>query len=289
MNNDKLGCYLCPKECGADRKVNAGYCGATDNVKIAKYYLHKYEEPIICGANGSGTIFFTGCALKCVFCQNYPLSRCLLGKTISVNELADVFKRLEDMGAENINLVSPTQYADKIISALKIYRPNIPVIYNTHGYEKIETLKQIDDYINVYLPDIKYHSSALSYRYSKVSDYFEVASKAIEFMAKKPIEFGSDGLMKSGTLVRHLVLPLCVYDSKKILDWFKNIKDNAYINIMSQYTPFGDAAKYAELNRKITKREYDAVIDYAVSLGIDKAFYQSFSSQSTDYIPKWDY
>lgn len=287
--SDKDGCRLCPKNCGIDRKKQIGACGANDDIKIAKYYLHKFEEPIISGDKGSGTVFFTGCALKCAFCQNYSLSRCRCGKEITVKELSNIFKILEDEGAANINLVSPTQYSDKIIRALDIYKPKIPVVYNTHGYEKTEVLKEINDYVDIYIPDVKYFSPLLSERYSGVSDYFEYASKAVEFMINKPLVLGNDGLMKQGVIVRHLVLPMCVSDSKKILDWFSGIKDNAYLNIMSQYTPFGDAYKYPELTRKITKREYDNVVDYAISLGITKAFYQDFKSQSEAYIPEWDF
>lgn len=282
-------CSLCPNFCKVDKAEKTGLCKTNGKIKIAKYYLHKFEEHIISGKNGSGTIFFCGCSLQCVFCQNYELSRNLRGKVISVNDLADIFKELEDLGASNINLVSPTHYSNKIVEALSIYKPNIPIVYNTHGYENLDVLKALDGFIDVYLPDIKFFSSSLSKRYTGKENYFEVASKAIEFMANKPIVFGDDGLLKKGTIVRHLVLPQCSFDSKKILDWFSTIKDKAYINIMSQYTPFGDIKDFPELNRKITRREYDSVIDYAISLKIEKAFYQDFESASEEYIPHWDY
>ena len=281
-------CLLCPNFCGVDKRYQAGACGTDDNIKIAKYYIHKFEEPIICGCEGSGTIFFCGCSLKCVFCQNYELSRNLRGKIISFQELVDIFKELEDMGASNINLVSPTHYSNKIIEALSIYKPKIPVVYNSHGYENLSALESIDKYIDIYLPDIKFFSPTLSNRYCAKRDYFSVASKAIEFMANKPLKF-KDGQLINGTIVRHLVLPQCSFDSKKILDWFTSIKDKAYLNIMSQYTPFGDIKDFPELQRKITKREYESVIEHALSLGIDKAFYQEYKSASTDYIPSWDY
>lgn len=285
MNNY---CRLCPNNCKVDRKLNLGFCGSSDKLKIAKYYLHKFEEPCLINENGSGTVFFCGCSLKCVFCQNFEVSRNLTGKEISVNELADIFKTLENQGASNINLVNPTHFSDKIIKALDIYKPNIPVVYNTHGYEKIEIIKEIDKYIDVYLPDIKYFSPALSKRYCGKDDYFHVSSKAIEFMAEKPLKF--DGkYLTSGTLVRHLVLPMNTNDSKNILNWFASIKDRAYINIMSQYTPFGNIDDFPELKRKITRREYNAVLDYALSLGIEKMFYQKFESQSEIFIPKWDF
>ncbi len=284
-----MDCNLCPNKCGVNRSIKKGICGASDKIRIAKFYLHKFEEPEISGTNGSGTIFFCGCSLKCVFCQNYELSRNQRGKDITVQELADIFKELENQNAHNINLINPTHYSDKIVQALKIYRPKIPIVYNTHGYEDIEILKEIDNYIDVYLPDIKYFSDKVSMRYTGKADYFEKASKAIEFMANKKIVFGEDGLLKSGTIVRHLVLPQNTADSKKILDWFTIIKDKAYINVMSQYTPFGEIEKFPELQRKLTKREYDSVIDYALSLNIEKMYYQKFQSQSESYIPKWDY
>ena len=282
-------CNLCPNACKINKTVKKGACGTCDDIYIAKYYLHPFEEPCVSGDKGSGTIFFCGCSLKCVFCQNYPLSRNQTGKQISVEQLANVFKELEDMGAHNINLVNPTHYSNKIVDALKIYKPNIPIVYNTHGYENLEVLEKINDYIDVYLPDIKFYSPSLSKRYTGKENYFEVTSKAIEFMANKPLVFGQDGMIKSGTIVRHLILPQNVSDSKKILDWFSQIKDKAYINIMSQYTPCGEIEKFKELQRKLTKREYDTVIDYALSLGIEKAFYQKLESADATYIPHWDY
>ncbi len=283
-------CFLCPNGCKIDKSKQKGVCGTDGNIIIAKYYLHPFEEPVISGTNGSGTIFFCGCSLKCVFCQNYELSRNSRGKIISVYELADIFKQLEDMGAHNINLVNPTHYSDKIIDALKIYRPKIPIVYNTHGYERVEILQEINDYIDVYLPDMKYFSPAVSKRYTGKDDYFKVASKALEFMIEnKPISFGKDKLLKSGVIVRHLVLPQNTSDSKKIIDWFCQFKNMAFINIMSQYTPFGQIESFPELQRKITRREYDTVIDYVIANGIEKAFYQKFDSADEKYIPTWDY
>jgi len=287
---DKI-CSLCPNACKVDRDISAGACGVDGKIKIAKYYLHKFEEPVICGGNGSGTIFFCGCSLKCVFCQNFEVSRAMRGKEISVPELAGIFKELENMGAQNINLVNPTHYADKIIKAFEIYKPKVPVVYNTHGYEAVGALKKIDRYIDVYLPDLKYYSPAVSKRYSKKENYFEVASRALEFMAKKPLKFDENGNMTSGVIVRHLVLPQNVNDSKKVLEWFAKspLCNVHYINVMSQYTPFGDIDAYPELKRKLTAREYDRVLDYAISLGIEKMFYQKIESADTVYIPKWDF
>lgn len=284
-------CNLCPNACNVDRKTTTGVCGADEKIKIAKYYLHKFEEPCISGKNGSGTVFFCGCSLKCVFCQNYSLSRGLRGKELSVKELADIFKRLEEAGATNVNLVTPTHYSREIVKALNIYKPKIPVVYNTHGYERLDVLKELDEYIDVYMPDLKFFSPEVSFRYTGKKDYFSYASRAIEFMSRKPLIIDENGVMQSGTLVRHLVLPQNVSDSEKLLSWFASsgVKDRAYINVMSQYTPFGNIDDFPELQRKITKREYDRVIDYALSLGIEKMFEQKFSSASEKYIPEWDY
>ena len=285
-----MNCLLCPNQCNIDKSTTVGACGTNGNIRIAKYYLHKGEEPVISGKNGSGTVFFCGCSLKCVFCQNYELSRNLRGKDISVNELADIFKKLESDGAHNINLVTPTHYADKIIDALNIYRPKIPIVYNTHGYENLSMLEVVNEYVDVYLPDMKYFSPTLSKRYTGKENYFEKASKAVEFMINsKPYTLDENGMLKSGVIVRHLVLPQCTSDSKKILDWFNNFKEKAYINIMSQYTPFGNIDAFPELKRKTTKREYDTVINYALSLDIKNAYYQDFLSANEKYIPSWDY
>jgi len=283
-------CLLCPNKCKIDKNASIGACGTDNDIKIAKYYLHKFEEPMISGKNGSGTVFFCGCSLKCVFCQNYELSRSLRGKSITVKELADIFMHLEHQGAHNINLVNPTHYSDQILKALEIYKPNIPIVYNTHGYENIEILEKMNDFIDIYLPDMKFFSPALAKRYTGKENYFSVASRAIEFMANsKPFILGDDGMLKSGVIVRHLVLPQGVSDSKNILDWFNTIKDKAYINVMSQYTPFGNIDSFPELQRKLTVREYEKVLDYAMSLDISNMFYQDPKSASKEYIPTWDY
>ncbi len=284
-----MSCNLCPNKCNIDKSTEKGVCGTDNQIRIAKFYLHKFEEPFISGTNGSGTIFFCGCSLKCVFCQNYELSHSLRGKTITPSELAEIFNELENMGAHNINLVNPTHYSNKIIEALKIYKPKIPVVYNTHGYENLEILEKIDEYIDVYLPDIKFYSESASFRYTGKKNYFFVASKAIEFMADKPLKIGSDGLLKSGTVVRHLVLPQNLSDSRKIIDWYCGIKDKTFINIMSQYTPFGNIEKFPELQRKLSRREYEKIIDYAVQCGIENMFYQERESASEVYIPSWDF
>lgn len=286
-----MACNLCPNNCNVNRKNGEiGACGVDSNIKIAKYYLHPFEEPVISCKNGSGTVFFTGCSLKCVYCQNYDLSRNKRGKIITPNNLADIFKELESLGADNINLVTPTHYVDEIVKAFEIYRPNIPIIYNTHAYENIETLEKIDKYINVYLPDIKFYSSKTSLRYTGKENYFQVASKAVSYMMNAKKTVIENGKMTSGVIVRHLILPLNRNDSVEVLKWFKqNAKNNAYFSLMAQYTPYGDYEKYPELSRKITKKEYDYVFNALNELDITNAFIQQRDSASEKFIPVWDF
>lgn len=286
----KEKCTLCPVECGADRTKGAGACGA-DGLRIAKYYLHPFEEPCISFQKGSGTIFFTGCNLRCAFCQNYEVSRAQRGKAITPRELTDIFKELEDMGAENISLVTPSHLIPYLVEAFEIYRPNLPVVYNTGSYEKVEALRRLDPYVDIYLPDMKFYASALSKRYLGKEDYFEKASEAIAFMANaKPLKMTDEGKMLSGCVVRHLVMPLCTGDSKTLLKWFKReLPDTVYLSLMSQYTPFGKIEAFPELSRRITAREYASVVDTAIDLGIEKLFVQERNSGSTEYIPNWDF
>lgn len=280
-------CNLCPNACNAARTASAGVCGVKDEIKIAKYYLHPFEEPVLSGENGSGTIFFSGCSLRCAFCQNYEVSRAERGREISVTDLAEIMKELEGRGAHNINLVTPTHYAHRIAEALEIYRPHIPVVWNTHGYETEETLKLIAPYVDVYLTDVKYCSPKTAKRYCGRENYFAYAARAAEIMCEKPLVF-EKGMMVSGTIVRHLVLPQNVDDTLKILDWFAPLKDKAYLSLMSQYTPFGKIDALPELQRKITKREYKKALDYALSLGIENIFVQEMKSSGEEYIPVWD-
>ena len=284
-------CKLCPIECGLDREKGVGYCGQSNKMKIAKYYLHTFEEPPISGLNGSGTVFFCGCALKCVFCQNYELSRSKTGKEITPKELADIFKELEDMGAHNINLVTPAHFVQEIVEAFKIYRPKVPVVYNTHSYEKVESLSIIDPYVDIYLPDLKFFSPELAKRYTGKDNYFDVATKAIAFMMNsKKTMFGSDGLLKQGVVVRHMIMPLGVKDSKQLLTWFAENKQNgAYISLMGQYTPFGKIDDFPELKRPITKREYQRVYEHLLALNVTDYFAQELGSSSESFIPKWDF
>ncbi len=283
-------CKLCPVECGADRLKGVGACGVS-GLRIAKYYLHPFEEPCISFQKGSGTIFFSGCNLRCAFCQNYEVSRAQRGKEITPRELSDIFKALEDMGAENISLVTPSHFIPYLVAAFEIYQPKIPVVYNTGSYEKISTLSLLDPFVNIYLPDIKFYSPTLSKRYLGKEDYFEVASEAVSYMAsRKPLKITPNGKMLSGCIVRHLVMPLCTNDSKAILKWFtSSLPKDTYLSLMSQYTPFGKIDGMKELSRPITAREYKSVVDAAFDLGIKNLFAQERDSSGEKYIPQWDF
>lgn len=281
-------CTQCPISCKTDRDVNAGYC-SVKGIKIAKYYLHPYEEPPVSFKNGSGCIFFCGCSLKCAFCQNYPVSRARTGKDITVRELADIFRGLEDMGADNINLVNPTHYVDKIAEAFAIYKPNIPVVYNTHGYEKISTLKIAEIFTDIYLPDFKFMDGALANRYTGRADYAEYALPAIKFMAEKQLKFDGEGKMLSGCIVRHLILPLAAYDSVNIVKEIAKLPKSVYFSLMSQYTPCGEIGQFKELQRPITTREYKTVLAAVEAEGLKNVFLQDRSSAAENFIPKWDF
>jgi putative pyruvate formate lyase activating enzyme len=284
-------CTLCPVECGANRLKNVGACGV-DGLRVAKFYLHPFEEPCISFGKGSGTIFFSGCNLRCAFCQNYEVSRAKRGKPVTPHQLADIFKQLEDMGADNVSLVTPSHLTPYLVQAFEIYRPKIPVVYNTGSYEKVETLRLIDPYIDIYLPDMKFVSPTLSKRYLRKENYFEVASEAVTFMANsKALKMTEEGKMLSGCIVRHLVMPLCTSDSKAVLKWFNAyLPPSTYLSLMSQYTPFGDIEGMKELSRPITAREYNTVVETALELGLEpRLFAQERKSSGETYIPQWDF
>ena len=282
-----MNCYQCPAGCGANRDNESGVCGVK-GVRIAKIGLHNYEEPPISFKNGSGCIFFCGCTLKCAFCQNFELSRNLRGKDLSVRELADVFRRLEDSGAENINLVNPTHYLRHIAEAIEIYRPHIPVVYNTHGYETLDSLRLAEEFADVWLTDLKFIDNFLAKRYTVRADYADFALPAVKYMSQKPLVV-KDGKMLSGCIVRHLILPQASYDSVNVVKFVSSLGQNVYFSLMSQYTPYGGIENFKELARIITKREYERVADAVVSCGLKNVFLQSFDSAGTEYIPVWDY
>lgn len=290
QNNFDFSCNLCPNRCGANRENVLGKCGETLKMRVAKYYLHPFEEPFISGKNGSGTIFFSGCGLKCVFCQNFELSRSKRGKEITPKELSDIFRELENAGAHDINLVNPTHFAPQIYEAIKIYRPNIPIVYNSHGYESDESLDFALKFSDVFLPDLKYFSPETSLRYANCKNYFSVAAKAIKRMMRERKTVIENDLMQSGVCVRHLILPLNVSDSRKIIEWFaKNQEGGAYFSLMAQYTPFGEIDDFPELKRKITKREYEAAVEKVFEENIENCIIQKRDSASESFIPKWDF
>ena len=284
-----MECRLCPVQCGADREKTFGRCGVK-GLTVAKYYLHPFEEPPISHKNGSGTVFFGGCSLRCVFCQNYEVSRAKRGKSVTPKELIGIFRELEEMGADNINLVTPDHVSDLIAEALSLYRPSIPVVYNSSGYALVSALERIDPLIDVYLPDLKFCSPALSERYTGRKDYFERAGEAVAFMTKKPVSYDETGKMLSGCIVRHLVLPMCTSDSLKVLDFLKGVLPGEVpLSLMRQYTPMGEIENFPELARPVTAREYRRVLEYAEALGFETVFTQEKESAKKAFIPSWDH
>ena len=287
-------CTLCPRTCGVNRENETGFCGCGPVLKVARAALHQWEEPCISGSRGSGTVFFSGCTLKCCFCQNYQISCEGHGKEISVERLRDIFWELQDQGAHNINLVTATQYLPLVLKALDLAKPRlaIPVVYNCGGYERVETIRALKGYVDIYLPDLKYKSPELSAKYSRAGDYFAVASQAIQAMAEQtgPLEWDQDGLLKCGVIVRHMVLPGAREDSISLLQWMaKELpRDSFLISIMSQYTPFYKSGEHREINRRITSFEYNKVVDAALSLGLDQGFMQQRSSAKEEYTPPFD-
>ncbi len=284
-------CNLCAKKCNKERTdvLADGNCHMPLRVKIAHYGLFLLEEPCISLNKGSGAIFFSGCNLDCVFCQNYEISSKCKGKFITTEELAKIFKELEILGAENINLVSPTHYALAIGEALKLYKPKIPIIYNTNGYENIETIKYVSNYVDVFLPDFKYFDDTLAIKFSGAKEYFKIALSSIKLMRelKKDI-FDENGKILQGVIIRHMILPLCTEDSIKILETIKNYLPNTKVSLLAQYTPYAKANEHKEINRKITKREYNKVLNKYMELGLD-GYVQDLSSSSEDFIPKFQF
>ena len=289
-------CTLCPRNCHADRLGGkTGYCGQTAEIKAAGAALHFWEEPCISGDNGSGTVFFSGCVLRCVFCQNRNIAESRAGREITVERLADIFLELQEKKANNINLVTPTHFVPQIALALERAKEaglRIPVVYNTGSYEKADTLKRMDGLVDIYLPDMKYVSPALAQRYSHAPDYFETASLAVAEMVRQvgePVFDGNTGLMKKGVIVRHLVLPGCTADSKKVIRYlYQTYGDRIFISIMNQYTPIGEFLESPELNRRVSRREYDRVVDFALELGVENGFIQEGETAEESFIPEFD-
>lgn len=293
MKNILKKCNLCPRNCLVDRSNTVGFCGMKDKLVVAKAYLHKWEEPCISGTNGSGTIFFTGCNLKCIFCQNKEISTKLIGQEITVEEFSNICLNLEKQGAHNINLVTPTHFVPLIIEGLKLAKEkglNIPIVYNTSSYENIETIKKLDGIIDIYLPDLKYYDDTYAVKYSHAPNYFNTAITAISEMYKQvgTPKFDENGIMTSGIIVRHMMMPNLKEDTKKILDYlYKTYHNDIFISIMNQYTPIKHFERYQELNNKINNNDYDEIINYALDLGIRKAFIQEGDTALNSFIPNF--
>lgn len=285
-----MGCTLCPRMCGADRRAAAGFCGAGDRLRIAKAMLHHWEEPCISGTNGSGAVFFSGCVMRCIYCQNYDISAENKGADITVQRLAEIFLELQEQGAHNIDLVNPTHFVPQIIEALDIAGDSlhIPIVYNSGGYERVETLRLLDGYIDIYLPDVKYFSEEAA-KLSAAPHYFKTAMDAVAEMlrqtGKPQLE---DGLLKKGTVVRHLVLPYLYKDSVEIVKQLsERFGKDILFSLMSQYTPFYKAKEHPRMNRRITTFEYNKVLDTVLDVGLD-GFMQERSSAKEEYTPEFD-
>lgn len=291
-------CTLCPRECHVNRNAGeTGYCGQTARLTAARAALHFWEEPCLSGANGSGAVFFSGCNLRCVYCQNHEIAQGHAGREITAARLSEIFLELQEQGAHNINLVTPTHFVPQIITALKAAKKqglSLPVIYNTSAYEKPETLRMLEGFIDIYLPDFKYRDASLSESYSHAADYFETASAAIAEMVRQvgaPVfADGEDSLMQKGVIVRHLLLPGCGKDSRQILRYLhETFGNDIYVSIMNQYTPLLQVAGIPTLNRRVSGKEYEKIVDFAIRIGMENGFIQEGETASESFIPAFDY
>lgn len=289
-------CTLCPRACGVNRlEGKRGFCGAGDKVKVARAALHHWEEPCISGKVGSGTVFFSHCTLKCVFCQNYDISQCQSGKEISIERLSYIFLELQEKGALNINLVTPTHFVPQIIEALKLAKSNglkLPVVYNSSGYETVETIKLLNGYVDVYLPDMKYFNSKYSTKYSKAPEYFNYAKEALDEMVRQVGEpiFNENGIIQKGVVIRHLMLPGLLFDSKKVIDYvYKAYGNKVFISLMNQYTPLEHVKDYPEINKPLNQKHYESLINYSLDIGVENGFIQEEGTAKESFIPAFDY
>ena len=291
-----MKCDLCPRGCNVDRSNGAiGYCGESARIRVARTSLHQWEEPCITGEYGSGTVFFSGCSLKCIFCQNHTIADSLVGQAFTKEQLADAFLRLQEKKASNINLVTAGHFVEELVPAITLAKERgliIPIVYNSSAYETVESVRMLEGLIDVYLPDCKFYSTEISHNYAKADNYFEIASKAIGEMIRQvgsPVFDERNGNMTRGVIVRHLVLPGHTKDSMDILKYLHDTyKNQIYVSIMNQYTPVMQQEKYPNLNRRVTKREYGKVVNYALSLGIENAFIQEGHTAQESFIPKFD-
>lgn len=288
-------CKICPHNCGVNRlNGNIGRCKSNGNIKLAMASIHNFEEPCISGENGSGTVFFSNCNMNCVFCQNYKISQQGLGREISIEELAEIFIDEQNKNAENINLVTPTMYVYHIIEAIKIAKNKglkIPIVYNSNGYENVETIKKLKGYIDIYLPDLKYYDDDLAFKYSGVKNYFENATSAIKEMYNQvgsPV-LDENGMMKKGLIIRHLILPNNLQNSKDVLKWINdNIDKKVFVSVMAQYFPTNKAKDFPEINRKLTKEEYEEIENYLYSLDLDNGYIQELGEHEEEYVPDFE-
>ncbi|MBQ9442624.1 MAG: radical SAM protein [Selenomonadaceae bacterium] len=294
MKNLLESCELCPRRCKVNRKKSVGFCGASEKICAALVSLHKWEEPCLVGENGAGTIFFSHCNLKCVFCQNFKISRENFGKEISIERLAEIFIEQQNRGAANVELVTPTHYVPQICAAIDIAKKSglkIPVVYNSNAYENLETLDLLKNRVDIFLPDLKYFSDELAKNYSNAPNYFEIATAAIKKMFELVGEskFNSEDLMIRGVIVRHLILPNARHDSMKIIYWlYKTFGDKIFISLMNQYTPIFRAGDFKKISRRLTKFEYKSVINYAAELGIKNCFVQTQGAVGENFIPNFN-
>lgn len=284
-------CNACPRGCNVDREVTLGYCKSPEKFKLARASLHYWEEPCISGKNGSGAIFFSGCNLGCVFCQNYEISHGCKGVEVSDDDLVRIMKRLVEEGANNINFVNPTHYSLQLLRVLEKYKPPVPIVYNTSGYDSVETLKMLDGAVDIYLPDFKYIRPEKALKYSKAEDYPQVAEEALAEMRRQVGEdvFDENGIMQRGMIIRHLVLPSNTNSSISALDYLAENFGDTYISVMAQYVPCGDLTEYKEINRPLTQREYDKVVNHIFDLGLQKIFVQELEAASDEFIPDFDF
>ncbi len=284
-----VNCNICPRKCNVDRSIKTGVCGVSDTLKIARAAPHYWEEPCISGTNGSGTVFFSGCNMKCVFCQNYEISSGCSGKEITTDRLCEIYKELIDSGVHNINLVTPTHYAEKIIQSLK--KPlSVPVVYNSSGYDSVETLKKLEGKIQIYLPDMKYMNSAIAKKYSLAPDYPERAKDAVHEMFRQTGEavFDEEGIMQSGVIIRHLMLPGESENTLDVIDWVSSeFGDKVVFSLMSQFTPNKNCS-LPELQRTVSEEEYNKAVDYIYLCGMENVYVQDFSSAKKEYTPPFD-
>ena len=285
-------CNFCARRCGIDRSQHAGFCGMTEKIRIARAGLHFWEEPCISGEKGSGTVFFSGCNLRCVYCQNYEISTGGSGQEITLPRLKEIYSELIAQGAHNINLVTPTHYTDAVLASLEEPLP-VPVVYNTNGYEDVENLKRLEGKVQIYLPDLKYSDDSLAIRYSNAPGYFAAATRAIREMFRQTGRYRINeetGLMERGIIIRHLLLPGQVENTKRVIDWVAETFEpgDVLFSLMRQYIPHGKAEDYPELNRKVTDEEYQAVEDHLFDSGIEDGFVQDEDSASKDFIPSFD-